>query len=159
MTLDARYVRVTIEQLLVAIDDRKAAVALTHSAYPKLPHACDPAEDRALGIDQTWDALDYLLECAGGPLEVVVGAPFVPKLAGVSYLTHDQVSHAASWLATVGFDELLGGIDPDNPVRDIYKLDLAHPPHQERVRESYDALTSFFGAAARHDEAMLIIYE
>jgi hypothetical protein len=99
MSLDAWYGRVTVEQLLAAIDDRKAARALINDVLPD--GRCDPAEARALSIGTTWDSLAYLLESADGPAELVHGASFVPYLDGCGYLTDDQVHHIAKWLATV----------------------------------------------------------
>lgn len=156
VSIEAWYGRVTIEQLRTAIDDRKAARALIDGVLPE--RQCEPAEARALSIGTTWDAIDYLLECADGPVEIVSGTSFVPYLDGASYLTDDQVRDIANWLATVSFDDLMGSIDPDNPSRPIYKTDLAYPGHQAWIRESYDGLASFFAATARHDEAVVIVW-
>lgn len=159
MSTHLSYGRCSVEDLLRAMDDRKTAVALSNAVGVEWPRPRDPSNDRVLYIDQTWDAIGYLMECAGGPEDIVYGEAFVPKLSGVGYLTDDRVVHIAEWLAGFGFDDLMGSIDPENPSRELYKMNLARPGHQEWTREIYDALVLYFAAAARHGEAMLLVFE
>ncbi|WP_433202636.1 YfbM family protein [Dactylosporangium sp. CS-047395] len=120
------------------------------------------AADRLHRTDRTWDALRYLLERAGCPVNVVHGEEeFTEEDWGYGpafLLTPEQVASGSAFLSGLPFEGL---------IRDVTAADLAaadlypqggwdDPGSLDHLRRYYEDLVGYFAEANRTGDAMVL---
>src|SRR5262245_52772214 len=95
-------------------------------------------DDNSSGTDKAWQALDFLLDRAGFPVDIIFGeVDLLPQAEEDDdeledppprYLTPERVLVAAEALDQLGADDLLRGVDPAELERKyIYPGDWREP--------------------------------
>lgn len=171
MGMYGEYLRVTPDELARSIADPAWGRRLADSVI-EAEFAEEPAEPRNYGTDKSWHGLQYLLQRAGFPLDIVTGEQsFVDDLenwdeladskidwgAGPpGYLTPEQVKLAAELLARTPFEKLIEGVEPAELTREhIYPQVWDRPGELEQLGHHYDYLPTYFAAAARAGDAVI----
>src|SRR5262249_15871196 len=110
---------------------------------------------------KAWDALRFLLERAGCPVDVIFGEEdFTDEDWGYGparYVTVEQVRTAAAFMSARPFADLARGVTPsDLPAAELSPKIWAQPDVLDWVGGDYAGLAAFFGSAADDGHAMLV---
>jgi hypothetical protein len=161
--MNGEYLRVTGDELARAIKDPGWALELADDVRETEEDAdLPPGKARHLTTHKAWQAIAFLLDRAGFPVDVVFGEESFAEdedwgYGPPRYLTVEQVEEAAHAVRTTTFDDLIAGVT-------LADLDRAHvypdiwdePDSLEWVRGWYEPLAPFFAAAAADGHAMLL---
>jgi hypothetical protein len=161
--MNGKYLRVTPAELARAVKDPNWVIELAEAvqdaqARTSLP----PTQARHLTTHKAWNAIAFLLERAGFPVDIVHGEESLAdddddwSYGPPGYLTPEQVRVAAEALAATTYDDLVSGVTPtDLAERHVYPGIWDEPDSLEWVRGWYEPLVPFFAAASAHGNAML----
>jgi hypothetical protein len=163
MSMNGEYLRVTREELARAIEDPEWALEFADDVRDTEEDAdLPPGKARHITTHKAWQAIAFLLERAGFPVDVVFGELSFAEdedwgYGPPRYLTVEQVEEAAETLRTKAFDDLIDGVTPaDLDQAHVYPEIWDEPDSLEWIRGCYEPLSPFFGAAAADGHAMLL---
>ncbi|GAA2407253.1 hypothetical protein GCM10010420_39160 [Streptomyces glaucosporus] len=165
MGMTGNYARLTPAEYERAHADPEWAHGFVLETAETEWRAATPAgRARFLDVDKTWHALQFLLDRAGFPLDIVLcdeplpGAPdwgCTPPLR----LGPDEVATAAGALAELPFDALVRDLRAEEMTRaDVYPTVIWERDGADAldyVRHHYEDLRLFFTAAARDGDTVL----
>jgi uncharacterized protein DUF1877 len=161
--MDGEYLRVTPDELARAVSDPQWALQLVEEIEDAEEEAdLSPAEARHLTTHKAWNAIAFLLERAGFPVDIVYGEEEFAEgedwgYGPPRYLAAGRVRIAAEALAAVSYDSLTSDVDRTAFAQaDIYPQIWDEPDSIEWVRGWYEPLVPFFADAARQGQAMLV---
>lgn len=118
------------------------------------------ATERLFRTDKAWDALRFLFERAGSPVDLILGEEeFTDEDWGYGpahLLTVDQVRTASTFLSAATFDELTRGLTAtDLAAANLYPQIWDEPDAFDWIRGYHDDLTVYFAEAAAAGDAMI----
>ncbi|WP_448317255.1 YfbM family protein [Streptomyces sp. CO7] len=161
MSMIGQYARLSPGELERAISEPKWAMGLVDGPVAKVPDA--GAGSRRHEVDKTWQALGFVLDRAGFPVDVVLGDEVLPGAEDWGYrpprlIRPERVRVAAEAFDRISSASLAEGVGP----ADLAAADIC--PHVVRERGEpldwvtghYAALGEFFRAAARAGDAVLV---
>jgi hypothetical protein len=118
---------------------------------------------RRMGVGKSWDALRFLLERQGFPVDVVHGGQELPGAGAWGYgppryLTGEEVERASRAMAGIAPAALSEGVAAADLARaEVYPVGLWQRGEPlEFVTWHYRELERFFGAAALRGHSMLL---
>ncbi|MET8279269.1 YfbM family protein [Micromonospora sp. NPDC005174] len=165
--------------LRVSPDELERAKADLGWAYEHAMSARDDNSERWTGTDRAWHGLDFLLDRLGFEVPLVLGAESFVELPDVepdsdemfdflenleddwgygppSYLTPSQVTVAASQLAALTQETLIGGVDPQElKLAEVYPQTWEEPGELAWVAHYLPGVQTFFAAAASDGDAVI----
>lgn len=121
-----------------------------------------PAAARHFTTYKMWDMLGFLLRRRGFPVDVVQGEePFTDEedwgYGPPRFLTVERVRLAASELSRLSYDDLIGGVSPEElSTAEVYPGRWDSPASLEWARDCFGQLSEFFHAAADAGDAVLV---
>lgn len=162
MSMIGEYLRVTPAELERAVEDPDWALELAEQVQDT-EEETEPsvAEARHFSTYKCWDMLGFLFRRAGFPVDVVHGEePLTEEDWGYGppkYLPVERARLAAEALGRVSYDDLVQGVDPAELTRaEVYPLIWDGAETLEWARSWYVSLVTFFSAAARTGDAVLV---
>ena len=156
MSMNGEYLRVTPAELLRAVRDPEWAMGFADEAMD------DASSARHLTTDKAWNAIAFLLDRAGFPVDVVHGERSFADDADWGYgpphyLPAIRVQLAAEALAATDFARLTAGVTAaDLAAADIYPSVWGEPDALDWVQHQFELLMPFFAKAAAEGDAMLL---
>jgi hypothetical protein len=161
--MNGEYARVTQAELEKAINDPEWALEFVDGIQDAEEEAdLPPADARHLTTHKAWQAIAFLLDRAGFPVDVVYGEEqFADEedwgYGPPRYLTADRVRVAAGALTATSYDDLIRGVTPaDLAQAHVYPEIWDEPDSLDWVRGWYEPLVPFFTSAAGQGHAMLV---
>ncbi len=161
--MNGEYVRVTPDQLARAIEDPEWALELVEDVQDS-EDGLDVASGKArhLSTHKAWNAIAFLLERVGFPVDIVYGeGRFADDedwgYGPPRYLSAERVQAASEALAATSFARLTAGVTPPMLAEaGVYPQSWDEPDSLEWVRGWYAPLVSYFTDAASQGDAMII---
>ncbi|AWZ10776.1 MULTISPECIES: YfbM family protein [unclassified Streptomyces] len=162
MSMNGQYLRLTPAELERALHDPDWASRYAHASYESDDQV---ASARVHETDKAWNALDFLLQRRGFPVDVVFGEADMPWPEGHDWgygpprlLTADRVRVAADALDAHGPDVLTSGVTPaDLAGANVYPQtvwDRGEEP--DWIAAHWAALGPYLRAAADEGDALLL---
>jgi hypothetical protein len=165
VSMNGEYLRVTPDELAWALKDPEWALELAEDVQDTEDEAnLPPSEARYLSTHKAWQAIGFILERAGFPVDIVYGEGRFANDEDIDwgygppqYLTPERVRVASQALAASSFDALTAGVTPAVLAQaDIYPQVWDEPDSLEWVRGWFEPLIPYFIDAARQRQALLI---
>src|SRR5262245_51299046 len=124
--MTGEYLRLAPDELRTAIADLSwladRAEQVRDSEFAQAPPL---AQARHLSTEKAWHVIEYILDRANFPVQIVYGEEDLPGVnddewsyGPPSYLTPDRVRVAADALARTSFDDLVAGLGPADLARE-----------------------------------------
>ena len=163
--MNGEYLRVTPDELGRALKDPEWALELAQDVRDAEEEAGpSPGEARYLSTHKAWQAIGFILDRAGFPVDIVYGEGRFADDEEIDwgygpprYLTPERVQTAGQALAATSFDALAAGVTQAALTQaDIYPQVWDEPDSIEWVRGWFEPLIPYFGNAATQGQAMLI---
>jgi hypothetical protein len=161
--MNGQYVRVSMDELVRAIKDTDWAFTLVEEIQHSEEEAdLPPAKARHLTTHKAWQAIAYLHERAGTPVNIVYGEEQFAEDEDWGYgpprfLTVERVALAAQAMQAISFTTLTAGVlAADLAHANVYPGIWDEPDSLEWVRSWYEPLIVFFAEAARQSQAILV---
>jgi hypothetical protein len=161
VSMVGEYLRVTQGELERAVKDPGWAFEYAVQAVEEEEAEPSASKARHFGT-QCWDVLGFLFRRANFPVDVVHGEePFAEEedwgYGPPKCLSAERVRVAAAAFSRISYDELIQGVDPvDLDQAEVYPRIWDEPESLEWSRGAYGSLVTFFSAAARAGDALLI---
>jgi hypothetical protein len=163
MSMWAEYLRVTQGELDRAMKDPGWALEYAEQVQDTQEEPKPTASEVRHFRTQCWDMLSILFRHVDFPVDVAHGEePFAEEenwgYGPPKYLSAERVRVAADALSRIGYDELIQGVDPaELDGAQIYPPGILDDPEPlEWPRRDYSSLVTFFSAAARAGDALLV---
>ncbi|THC40447.1 DUF1877 family protein [Streptomyces sp. A1499] len=164
MSMIGEYSRLTPTELDRAVRDPDWAQEFVNELIEaELDKKPDVSQARCHDVDKAWHALDFLLRRITFPVDIIHGEEGLPQAEDWGYgppryLTPERVRVAAEALVITPHHALAEDVSPaDLAKADIYpNIIWERGESLDYVTSHYQELVSFFQAAARAGDAMVI---
>ena len=163
MSINGEYVRATADELAKAIGDPEWALEFVEGIQNTEEDAgLPPGSALYLTTHKAWQAIGFLLDRAGCPVDVVHGEQqFADEEdwgnGPPRYLTAEQVRTGAQALTATNFDRLTAGVTVGELTQArVYPEVWDEPDSLQWVRRWYEPLVVYFVAASDHGHGMLV---
>jgi hypothetical protein len=153
MGMIGEYARLTPDEVRRCVHDPDGASTLVRDELDAR---------RRLDVDKAWCAMQHLMGRAGLAVDVVLGGEPLDEAGDWGYgpprrLAADQVAAAAQEMGGLPWDRLVAGVTPaDLGEADVYPHIWDESDAFDYVRPYYEALSAFFGTAAREGDSVLL---
>ncbi|MEU3556064.1 YfbM family protein [Streptomyces fragilis] len=161
MSMIGEYARLSPAELERAVREPRWAPKLVDAPLAGEPDA-GPGSRRH-DVDKTWQALGFLLDRAGFPVDVTFGDEVLPGADDWGYgpprlIRPERVRVAAEAFGRIPPASLAEGVGPsDLAAADVYpRVVWERGEPLDWVTGHYEALGAFFRAAARAGDAVLV---